>query len=152
MRSGALFAGILLAAQLSCEHPAPDATPEGAGRELLDRLERAEANPVEVHAVYQLLSASTRTSLDERARRASSAIGRPMSGADMIAPSRFALHFKPRQMHAHIEGDRSVVEVVGIAAAIDHASVPCVLEGGRWRVEIAPPPLYPTEFRPDGGS
>lgn len=139
-------------AAIACEHPPPDATPEGALRELLERFERAKSNPAEIRGVYELLSAGARSSLDERARRASSATGRPMSGADMIAPSRFALRFAPRQMRARIDGDRAIVDVVGMAPATDRVSITCVRENGRWRIDLTPPPMLAPEFRPDGGT
>ena len=54
-------------------------------------------------------------------------------------------------MHARIAESRAVVDVTGIDPETDRAEVPCVLEDGRWRIEIPLPPLTPWEKRPEGG-
>lgn len=141
-----LVAGIAAA----CSRKPPDATPEGAVRELLDLIDRVDGEPAQARAVYELLSARTRTSLIERAKRASAASGRSVMPEEMLAPARFSLRFEPRKMHAHVAGDRAVVDVVGIDPDTDRAEVPCVLELGRWRIEIPLPPLAPVEHRPGG--
>ena len=67
-----MVAGVLAIAALSaCQRKPPDLTPEGAVRELLDRIERIETDPTETRAVYDLLSSQTKQNLIERARRAS---------------------------------------------------------------------------------
>jgi SAM-dependent methyltransferase len=43
------------------------------------------------------------------------------------------------------------VDVTGIDPETDRAEVPCVLEDGRWRIEIPLPPLAPVEKRPEPG-
>jgi len=150
-RAGLLF--VLFAA--ACARKPPDLTPEGAVRELLERIERIEkrmeTDPVEARAIYDLMSARTKSNLIERARRASTTSGREVPPEEMIAPGRFALRFEPRKWHARIADARAVVDVTGIAPETDRAEVPCVLEEGRWRIEIPLPPLTPVEKRPEAG-
>lgn len=151
-RVPAIVASFLTMAALSaCQRKPPDLTPEGAVRELLDRIDRVETNPTEARAVYDLLSASTRQNLVDRAKRASTASGRDIPPQDMLAPGRFSLRFEPRKMHTRIGADRAVVDVTGIDPETDRAEVPCVLEDGRWRIEIPLPPLAPIEKRPEPG-
>ncbi|HMI83662.1 MAG TPA: hypothetical protein VK550_06175 [Polyangiaceae bacterium] len=135
----------------ACQRKAPDLTPEGAVRELLDRIDRIETDPTEARAVYDLLALPTRQNLIERARRASTTSGREIPPQDMLAPGRFSLRFEPRKMHTRVADDRAVVDVTGIDPETDRAEVPCVLEDGRWRIEIPLPPLAPAERRPEPG-
>jgi hypothetical protein len=65
----------------------------------------------------------------------------------MLAPARFSLRFEPTRMHARVADTRAVVDVVGIDPELDHAEVPCVLEAGRWRIEIPLPPVMPLDHR-----
>jgi hypothetical protein len=147
-----LLAGLVALGALSaCQRKPPDLTPEGAVRELLDRLDRVETDPTEARAVYDLLSLPTRQNLIERARRASTTSGREVPPQDMLAPGRFSLRFEPRKMHTRVSEDRAVVDVTGIDPETDRAEVPCVLEDGRWRIEIPLPPLAPAERRPEPG-
>jgi len=147
-----LAAGLLTIGTLSsCQRKPPDLTPEGAVRELLDRIERIETDPTEARAVYDLLSSPTRQNLIDRARRASTTSGREIPPQDMLAPGRFSLRFEPRKMHTRVADDRAVVDVTGIDPETDRAEVPCVLEDGRWRIEIPLPPLAPVEKRPEPG-
>ena len=135
----------------SCTRKPADLTPDGAVRELLDRIDRTEADPAESHAVYELLSSRTKANLIERARRASTTSGREVPPEEMLAPGRFSLRFEPRKMHVRMADDRAVVDVIGIDPETDRAEVPCVLEDGRWRIEIPLPALTPMERRPDTG-
>ncbi len=147
-----LGAGLVAIAALSaCQRKPPDLTPEGAVRELLDKIDRIETDPTEARSVYELLSLPTRQNLIERARRASTTSGREIPPQDMLAPGRFSLRFEPRKMHTRIADDRAVVDVTGIDPETDRAEVPCVLEDGRWRIEIPLPPLAPVERRPEPG-
>lgn len=146
----ALVAPMMLGMAASCSQPPPDATPEGAVRELIDRMERLDGDAERARAAYELLSTSTRENLIERARRASSATGRRMQPEEMLAPSRFVLLFRPQQMQARVMGDRALVEVTGMEPGVDRAQVPLVREGSVWRVELALPELPPVEKRPGG--
>jgi hypothetical protein len=142
---------LAIAALSACQRKPPDLTPEGAVRELLDRIARIETDPSEARAVYDLLSVPTKQNLIERARRASTTSGRDVPPQDMLAPGRFSLRFEPRKMHTRVAADRAVVDVTGIDPETDRAEVPCVLEEGRWRIEIPLPPLAPIEKRPEPG-
>jgi hypothetical protein len=135
----------------SCARKAPDLTPDGAVRDLLDRIDRIESDPSEARAAFELLSSRAKVNLVERARRASATSGRDVPPEEMLAPGRFSLRFEPRKMHAHIAENHAVVDVVGIDPETDRAEVPCVLEDGRWRVDIQLPPLTPVEKRPEAG-
>jgi hypothetical protein len=135
----------------ACAHKPADATPDGAVRELLDRVERMETDPTAARAVFDLLSSTTRANLTERARRATSTSGRDVPPPEMLAPGRFSLRFEPHRMHARIAESRAIVDVVGIDPDTDRAEVPCVLEDGGWKIEIALPPLPPVERRPEAG-
>lgn len=146
----ALFA-ISVASCGGCSRSPPDASPEGTVRELLDRIGRIESNPAEAKVVFELLSSRTRANLTERAHRASTTSGREIPPEQMLAPGRFSLRFEPRQIHTRLLHDRAIVDMIGIDPATDHAEVPCVLEQGRWRVDIPLPPLAPPERRPDAG-
>ena len=144
-------AALLVLALAGCAHKPADATPDGAVRELLERVQHMESDPSATKAVLNLLSASARTNLAERARRATSTSGRDVPPEEMLAPGRFSLRFEPRRMRARISDARAIVDVTGIDPETDHAQVPCVLEDGRWKVEIALPPLPPVERRPEAG-
>lgn len=134
-----------------CGRQQPDDTPEGVIRAWTDMMQRAHTDPTAALAAYDLLSRSARENLQERARRATAATGRAMPPEEMLVPSRFAKRFEPRQVKARIAGDRAVVEVTGVDPATEHASVPCVREDGRWRVDLVLPPLPEIEKRPDAG-
>jgi hypothetical protein len=131
----------------ACSRKAPEMTPEGVVREFLDRVDRAEGDPAQARVVYELLSAKTQAGLAERARRASAANSRNVMPEEMLAPARFSLRFEPRKIHAHVADTRATVDVFGIDPDTDHAEVPCLLEQGRWRIEIPLPPLAPVERR-----
>jgi hypothetical protein len=133
----------------ACSRRAPDMTPEGVVREFLDRVDHAQGDPVQARLVYNLLSANVQAGLAERARRASAASSRNVMPEEMLAPARFSLRFEPRKMHAHIADNRAIVDVFGIDPDTDHAEVPCLLEQGRWRIEMPLPPLAPVERRPE---
>lgn len=145
---GAAALACVLGLLAGCSHTPPDSTPEGAVREFIARMERVDGDPERARAAYELLSASTKENLIERARRASHASGKPMKPEEMLAPSRFVLLFRPHQMQAQIVGDRAYVDVTGMDPAVDRARVPLVREEGRWRVELALPQLPPVEKRP----
>jgi len=146
VRTAGLLGCLALA---SCARKAPDLTPDGAVRELLERIQRTEVDPSEMRSVYELLSSSTKANLVERAKRASTTSGREVPPEDMLAPGRFSLRFEPRKWHARVADERAVVDVIGIDPDTDRAEVPCVLEEGRWRIVLPLPPLSPMEKRPD---
>src|SRR5882672_11109500 len=109
---------LFMLAAAACARKPPDLTPEGAVRDLLERIERVEkrmeTDPAEARAIYELMSSHTKSNLIERARRASTTSGREVPPEEMIAPGRFALRFEPRKWHARIADNRAVVDVTGI--------------------------------------
>jgi hypothetical protein len=114
-------------------------------------MQRVHGNPDAAKSAFVLLSQPARANLEERARMATAATGRKMEPEQMIVTSRFALLFTPRQYKAKIAGERAIVEVTGLDSARETASVPCVLEEDKWRIDLALPPPPPVEKRPDGG-
>jgi uncharacterized protein YbjT (DUF2867 family) len=139
---------ILLAAALAgCGRRAPTASPDGAVRELVERMRRIQGDPAEAKGAYELLSKRAQQNLVERAKRYSAASGKQIAPEAMIAPSRFLLRFEPQRYAAQIAGASARVEIVGLLAG-DRATVPCVLEETGWKVDLALPPLPPVQMRP----
>jgi hypothetical protein len=137
----ALTVGWLGAA--GCSHPAPDATPDGAVRAWLERMEATDDDPRALRDAYALLGPTARGNLDERARRASQVEGHRVEPWDMIAEGRFGLKFRPKVMVAHVQGDTATVDVTGDEPA-ERARVTCVRAEGPppgWRVEPELPPV-----------
>lgn len=137
-----------LATLAGCNRKPPDATPEGVVREFLERMERVHGDPKDARAVFDLLSASAQTNLSDRARRASAAFGKRIGPEQMITPSHYFPRFHPRQWGTQIQGRRAAVELIGLDTASEHARIPCVFEDGRWKIDLALPPLPPVERRP----
>lgn len=125
-----------------------DASPEGVAREFLERMDRVDGDPKAARAAFDLLGKAAQLALSDRARRASAATGKRMAPEQMIATSHFFPRFSPRQWSTRAAGDRAVVTVVGLDPATERAEIPCIREEGRWRIEIALPPLPPVEKRP----
>jgi len=137
----------LSGALMGCEPEQPNATPEGAVRELLERFASVHGQPEQAHAVYEMLSKRTRDNLGERARRYSDASRKTIAPESMIAPSRFLRRFQPQEFTAEIVGTHALVEVVGLLPS-QRARIPCVYEDGGWKVDIILPELAPVRLRP----
>ncbi len=144
-------AAALAMALAGCGRRAPDATPEGAVKELVERLGRMRGEPAEAKAAFELLSKRAKANMTARAKRYSDASGKNIAPEAMIAPSRFQLRFDPQRYTAEIAGTYARVNVLG-ARPDDHAQVPCVLEETVWRVDLALPALPPVQMRPGSGS
>lgn len=145
------FGAVLLAASLfavGCEREAPNRTPEGAVRELVERLRVFHGDEEGSRAVFELLSQATRDNLAERASRYGAASGKQIEAEAMLVPSRFLLRFEPHDMTVQIVGAHALVDVVGLEPA-DRARVACVYEEGLWRVHVQLPELPPVVQRPD---
>ncbi|CAN5543299.1 hypothetical protein BH09MYX1_BH09MYX1_39240 [soil metagenome] len=142
---------LLVVALGACTHRAADATPEGAVREWIDKMEAAADEPEAAKAAYQLLGPKAKKNLGERAERASRIQGRHVEGEDMLATGRFGLRFRPQTMKATITGDDAQVDVYG-ADPSQHALVSCHREGDHWRVEPSLPDQAELPHRPDGGT
>lgn len=138
---------LLLPLLAACGRKPVDATPEGAVREVLERLDAVHGDPRAARAVFELLSKSAQTNLSDRARRASAATGKRLAPEQMIAPSHYFPRFRPQEWSTRTTGARAVVEVVGIDPATERAGIPCVFEDGRWRIDLALSTLPPIERR-----
>ncbi len=144
--------GCVLAAALAlgCSHPAPDATPEGALRTWLEKMEESLDDPTTTRDAYELLGPAARANLEERARRASQVRGRRAEPYEMLAAGRFGLRFRPKSMQASVVGDQATVEVIGADPASERATVRCVREPAGWRVEPEMPAVGPLPTRGGG--
>lgn len=125
---------------LACSRAAADATPDGALRQWLDKMDSSVYEPAAAKEAYPLLGPATRANLEERARRTSQAVGRRVEPFEVLAEGRFGVKFHPKAMRASIVGDRATVEVQGDEPA-ERASVRCVREPAGWRIELELPEL-----------
>ena len=133
----AKFTVLLLALVAGCSRSAPDATPEGAVRLFVDKMESASEDPRAMKEAFNLLGPHARANLRDRAERASKGQGRRYEPWEMLAEGRFGLKFRPKSMTTKIEGQDAMVEVRGEGAE-ERASVHCTREpppGTAWRVE-----------------
>lgn len=130
-----------------CGRKPPTATPEGAVRELVDRMQSLQGSPADAQAAFALLSAETRDNLTQRAKRYSDASGKLIAPEAMIVPSRFALRFEPKRYTAQISGKIASVTVTG-PLPTDRAELRCYLEDGQWHVDLRLPELPPVQVRP----
>jgi hypothetical protein len=130
-----------------CAQRPLDATPEGSARELVERMRRVQGDPAEARAAYDLLSKRARDNLAERAARYGAASGKSIAPEAMIVPSRFSLRFEPQRYEAQVSGALAQVTVRGDLPEHE-ARIMCVLEDGRWRVDMALPSLPPVQQRP----
>jgi hypothetical protein len=131
-----------------CEEEGSDSDPERLVAEFISRMQRVHGERKAARAAYDLLWSDARRNLAERAKRASDVAGREIAPEEMLPPSRFALHRKPRQYEARVDGDWAEVSITSESGEVDR--VKCVREDGRWRVVLELPPLAPIERRPDG--
>jgi hypothetical protein len=135
---------------LACSRSAPDATPEGAVRLFIEKMESSGDDPHAMREAFALLGPHARANLKERAERASRGQGKRFEPYEMLAEARFGLKFRTQTMSSHIEGDEASVEVKGDGPD-EHATVKCVRENGGWRVELDLPDPNKPERR-DGGT
>jgi hypothetical protein len=131
---------LLTALVAACSRPPPDATPEGAIKTWLERMEAQVSDPQETKTAYAMLSKATHQNLEKRAERASRIEGRRIEPQEMLAQGRFGLRFAPRRFATTTSGDTATVDVTGDDPA-DHASIHCVKEGPAWRVDLTLPEL-----------
>src|SRR6185312_3620697 len=135
---------VLALALVACSRPAPDATPEGAVRAWLDRMEQTDDDPRALREAYAMLGPTARANLEERAERASRLEGHRVQPWDMLAEGRFGLRFRPKGMVSRVHGDEASVEVTGDEPLSEHAVVHCARDPGApgaWRVEPELPPV-----------
>ena len=136
--------------QTGCEAEAKDSTPERVVQEFIDRMQRVHGDRRTARLAYELLWVDARRNLAERAKRASAVAGREIAPEEMIAPSHFALAYRPKKFTARTDGDWSEVTVTGEAPATQRHTIKCVREDGHWRVVLELPPLPPIQRRPEG--
>jgi hypothetical protein len=134
-------------AAAGCEARRPDATPEGAVREVVERLRAAHGSPASANAAYELLSHATRENLEARARRYGAASGKNISPAAMLAPSSLVERWAGREYRTRIVGTHALVEVRGLLPE-ERAELRCVWEDGGWRVHVELPPLPEVQTNP----
>ncbi|MBX3186029.1 MAG: hypothetical protein KF819_03400 [Labilithrix sp.] len=140
----------LALALAACSRAAPDATPEGAVRLFVEKMESGADDPRAMRDAYQLLGPRARANLKERADRASKSQGRRHEPHEMLAEGRFGLKFRPKQMSTRVEGDDAFVEVRGDGPD-ERATVHCTREASLWRIEPELPDVIAPARRGDGG-
>lgn len=136
--------GVVALVLVACRHPAPDATPEGAVRAWLDRMEASDTDPRALREAYALLSPAAQANLEERAGRASQIEGHRVEPWAMVAEGRFGMRFRPKGMVAQVDGDTATVAVTGEDSRTESARVRCTKVPGPppgWRVEPELPPV-----------
>lgn len=148
LHAGAAVACACMAlVQLGCSRRPANTTPDGAVRELIERMRVLHGDPTDAKAAFEMLSRRARDNLATRAQRYSAATGKAIAPEAMIAPSRFLLRFEPQRYVAQIVGVHALVEVAGLLPE-DRAQVPCVYEDAAWRVDLTLPSLAPVQKRP----
>lgn len=149
----ALLAALALSVSLpsltACDREPVDASPEAVVEEFLVRMHRHHGDPKAARLAYDLLWSEAKNNLAERAKRASALSGRNVAPEEMLVPSRFSLHFKPKKFESKINGEWAVVSISG--EENQRHDVRCVLEDERWRVVVQVPALPPIQTRPDAG-
>lgn len=146
-RRAFLVLAVMIAA---CSRGAPDATPEGAVRLWLEKMESSSDDGRAMREAYLLLGPKARANLEARAERASRGQGRRFEPHEMLAEARFGLRFRPKAMTSRIAGDEAEVDVRGDGPD-EQATVHCTRENGGWRVEPELPEVAPPARRGDGG-
>ena len=148
-RAAGLLACLTFPALSGCEEEGSDNEPDKLLAEFITRMQRVHGDRKAARAAYDLLWSDARRNLAERAKRASDVAGREIAPEEMLPPSRFTLHHKPRRFEARVDGDWAEVMVTGEDGAVDR--IKCVREDGKWRVVLELPPLPPIERRSDAG-
>lgn len=138
----------VVAAMVSgCEATPPSATPSGAVREFVERMNAFHGREQDAQALYELLSERSKANLQTRADRYGAASGKKIAPWAMLVPSRTVLRFSPQLYTEQVVGKYALVDIVGVSAEAQ-AQVPCVLEEDRWRVDLVLPELPAIELRP----
>ena len=148
-----------------CSRAPLDATPDGALRVWLEKMEAAEDDPAEMRGAYELFGPRAKKNLAERAARAGKAEGRKVEPWEVLAEGRFGLKFRPQRMTVTVDPkspDEALVAVLGADPNVERALIHCDREPvdpqaprptrkvesfptpGGWRVE----PDFPPAPRP----
>lgn len=131
-----------------CARRAEEGSPERAVQELIDRMQRVHGDPQKARVAYELLAAEARRNLDQRAERATAAVGRVVTPEEMLAPSRFYLGFQPRAWSSQEGPGWAIVTALGQAPG-ERKEIRCLREDGEWKVVLELPELTPLERRPE---
>ena len=143
---GGLLALSLLGAS-ACREREED-SPERAVQEFVDRMQRVHGDAEKSKAAFELLAAEARANLEERAKRASAAVGQVVRPEEMLAPSRFYLSFTPRSWSTREGAGWAIVTAFGESAR-ERKEIRCLREDDRWKVVLDLPDLPPIERRQD---
>ena len=115
-------------------------------QEFAERMQRVHGDVQKAKAAYDLLAADARAKLQERAERASAAMGRVVRPEEMLAPSRFFLSFQPRAWSSREGPGWAIVTVEGESSR-ERQEIRCLRENGDWKVVLDLPELPPLERR-----
>jgi hypothetical protein len=115
-------------------------------QEFIDRMQRVHGDAQKSKAAYDLLASEARAKLEERAERASAAVGRVVKPEEMLAPSRFYLSFQPRTWSSREGPGWAVVTVEGESPR-EKREIRCLREQAEWKVVLDLPDLPPLERR-----
>jgi hypothetical protein len=124
----------------ACAQHSEKGSPERAVQEFVDRMQRVHGDTQKARAAYELLAADTRANLQERAERASAAVGRVVGPEEMLAPSRFFLGFQPRLLSSREGPGWAIVTAEGESSRERH-EIRCLRENGEWKVVLDLPEL-----------
>ncbi len=141
-----LALGLFIFAAGACKSEPIDARPDTMVEEFVLRMQRVHGDPKTARPAFELLWSEAKRNLAERAKRASSVLGRKVAPEEMLAPSRFSLRYTPRRYDARVDGDWAIVTIAG-EVADQRRDVKCVREDGSWRVALDLPPLPPIQKR-----
>lgn len=131
---------------LGCARHPDEGSPEHAVRSFIDRMQAVHGDVQKAKAAYDLLAAEARAKLEERAERASAAIGRVVKPEEMLAPSRFYLSFQPRRWASRQGPGWAIVTITGDSPR-ERRDVRCLREGDAWKIVLDLPDLPPIERR-----
>jgi hypothetical protein len=138
---------LLATALLACAEREED-SPERAVQEFIDRMQRVHGDIEKSKAAFDLLARDAQSNLEERAKRASAAVGQVVRPEEMLAPSRFYLSFTPRSWSTREGPGWAIVTAYGESPR-EQKEVRCLREGDRWKVVLDLPDLPPIEQRRD---
>ncbi len=142
-----LSLALVLGGGYGCQSGSVHASPKAAVREFIDLLRGYHGDEEQAKALYDLLSERAQRNLRERAQRYGAASGKQMGPWAMLVPSRMGPRFVPENYEAQLAGKYAMVEVSG-SRPEQRTQIPCVLEEGKWRVDLALPELPLLRRRP----
>ena len=137
----------LACALVACAERDED-SPERAVQEFIDRMQRVHGDAEKSKTAFELLAREAQSNLEERAKRASSAVGQVVRPEEMLAPSRFYLSFTPRSWSTREGPGWAIVTAYGESPR-ERKEIRCLREGDRWKVVLDLPDLPPIEQRRD---